>query len=124
MHRGVHRRDPYLFCRHLDGGWLNGSGRRGVRGRGKRIGIVVLQWRNLGYTDGRHGLYRDEHRSGLHLYGWLLGHRWRNRSGRRSVYHGGKYIGIAVLQWRNLDYTRAEHSMYRDVHRRGIHLFG
>ena len=93
-------------------------------GAGKCIGIVLLQWRNLEHACCGRGMYRVRHRCWVHLLGWILDDVHQRNAGSRRRMHGSRqHVGIALLQWRNLDYTGYRRGMYRHGNRWGVHLF-
>lgn len=67
MHRKRRRRWLHLLRWFLDLRWRYGDLGWRMHGSGKCVGNLVLQWRNLGYSDDRDGLHRHGHRRGLHL---------------------------------------------------------
>ena len=70
-------------------------------------------------------MYRIVYRRGLHLLGWILDvYGWWNGGCRYGLYRNGERVGSAVLQWRDMDYSRGGHGMYRGIYRRRLYLYG
>ena len=91
----------------------------------QRIGIALLQWRDLDHTSSGHGLHRNLYRrSSVNLLRRGLDHGRRNRSCRRSVYRNRQRIGDLVLQRCDLDHAGSRHGLYGKLDGGRFHLYG
>ena len=78
MYRDSHRCGIHLHEWRLGHGWwhncfCNTHSRRSVYRSGKRVGNVVLQWRDLDYTYDGDAMYGNRHRCRLYLFRRILG---------------------------------------------------
>lgn len=122
LHRDEQCRRIYLRRRQLGASERYRGSRRRMQRHGQRIWIPVLQRYKLDHTGYRNRVHRERYRCRLHLLLRFLGAQQYDSNRRQRLYRHRQRIGLTLLQWGILDYTRCRNSLYRNQHGGRLHL--